>query len=107
MVIIVLGAIDMHYINLIGDRTKRKSHLNRCCTFRLGKNYLLLLLENKLMRTMESTLRHWRLFSHAFSPLGAAAPSIRGSAACTTGIYEDPATPNLNFQQEYVYPYYM
>jgi hypothetical protein len=40
-----------------------------------------------------STLRHWRLFSRAFSPSGAAAPKIRGSAASTTGIYEDPATP--------------
>lgn len=39
------------------------------------------------------TLRHWRRFSRAPEPAGAAAPSRRGNAAWTVGIYEAPAIP--------------
>lgn len=39
------------------------------------------------------TLWHWRRFSRAFAPDGAAAPKRRGSAACTVGMYDAPAMP--------------
>lgn len=39
------------------------------------------------------TLRHWRRFSRALAPGGAAEPRRRGNAAWTAGTYEAPAMP--------------
>lgn len=41
------------------------------------------------------TLRHWRRFSRAPAPGGAAEPRRRGNAAWTVGMYEAPAMPDI------------